>query len=162
MADDVRNNDGDIPTVVPKTHVEHIRFDNVSLLYEQGKQQPKISVLKDVSLDWENQKLGLVGVSGEGKSSIIKMFIAEVVPTNGYILVDGIEYSSFSRRFVNSHFNILHQDVEIFNTDLDWNLTLNREVISADRKSETITMMKTRAQDVITDLYNTTSGRRRK
>ena len=49
-------------------------------------------VLKDVNLDIEDEKITyILGLSGQGKSTIIKHIVGLLKPTSGEILVDGVD-----------------------------------------------------------------------
>lgn len=63
-----------------------IEFKNVSFSYEKGKK-----VLDDISFVIEpGETVGLIGANGAGKSTIMKIFLGLLFPTDGMVSVDGI------------------------------------------------------------------------
>ncbi len=68
-----------------------IEFRNVSLKY--GSRE----ILKNISLTFEDNTIQMIlGPSGVGKSTIIKLMLGLIKPTKGEIFVDGIEISRFT------------------------------------------------------------------
>lgn len=66
-----------------------IRLENVSVVFEQKKQQDIVAV-KDVSLHIRKGEIfGIVGTSGAGKSSLIRTLNVLQRPTDGKVFVDG-------------------------------------------------------------------------
>lgn len=71
-----------------------------------------------------NDKIGLVGRSGSGKSTIIKLLIGLYKPTEGEILVDGRNINVFNSDSIKESMNIVLQDSEVFNMSMYENLAL--------------------------------------
>ena len=68
-----------------------IRFDEVSFKYPNSENQ----ALTKVSLEIEkNRTIGLVGVSGGGKTTLVDLLLGLYPPTDGQITVDGIPLDS--------------------------------------------------------------------
>ena len=69
-----------------------IEFQNVSFGYEKGE-----CVIKDMSFAIENgESVGLIGANGAGKSTIMKLLLGLLMPTEGRVLVGGAEVTSKS------------------------------------------------------------------
>jgi ATP-binding cassette, subfamily B, bacterial len=70
----------------------NISFENVYFQYPSG-----LNVLNGLSLDIQGGKsTALVGTSGAGKSTIIKLIKREIVPSSGSIFIDNLSLSSLS------------------------------------------------------------------
>ena len=73
-----------------------VEFDHVSFSYDGSR-----TVLHDVSFQAEPGTVtALVGSSGSGKSTIIGLISAFYVPTEGRALVDGVDLSTVTPRFL--------------------------------------------------------------
>ncbi|MCY6371883.1 ABC transporter ATP-binding protein [Clostridium ganghwense] len=71
-----------------------IEFQNVSL--EVGEQDEKVSIVKDINLKLENNKIYVItGPNGGGKSSLCKLMMGIYKPTSGNILFDGEDITQF-------------------------------------------------------------------
>ncbi len=83
------------PTMVPANPPPLISLHKVSFSY-----RPEASpVLKDVDLEIQGgDRIGFVGKTGSGKSTLIDLIMGLLVPTSGSIKIDGQELLSNSRR----------------------------------------------------------------
>ena len=63
-----------------------IEFQNVSFAYEKDR-----PVLRELSFRiGDGEAVGLIGANGAGKSTVMKLLLGLIAPTEGSILVDGI------------------------------------------------------------------------
>ncbi len=91
-----------LPSENPK-----IEFCNVSFCYPDSKEY----VLKDCSFVIEPyEKVGLIGLNGSGKSTIIKLMFRFYDPIEGSIKLDGIELKEYNVYAVRKIFSVLFQD----------------------------------------------------
>lgn len=91
-----------LPSANPK-----IEFCNVSFRYPNTEQY----VLKDCSFTIEPQeKIGLIGLNGAGKSTIIKLLFRFYDPNEGKILLDGTDLKEYNVYEVRKQFSVLFQD----------------------------------------------------
>lgn len=93
-------------TLLPSTNPK-IEFCNVSFRYPNSEQY----VLKDCSFIIEpHEKVGLIGLNGAGKSTIVKLLFRFYDPEEGKILVDGINLKEYNVYAIRSIFGVLFQD----------------------------------------------------
>lgn len=84
-----------------------IEFCNVSFRYPNADQY----VLKDCSFTIEpHEKVGLIGLNGAGKSTIIKLMFRFYDPEEGCIRLDGIDLKEYDVYAVRKVFGVLFQD----------------------------------------------------
>lgn len=90
------------PTNNPK-----IEFCNVSFRYPNAEQY----VLKDCSFTIEpHEKIGLIGLNGAGKSTIIKLMFRFYDSEEGCIKLDGVDLKEYDIYAVRKVFGVLFQD----------------------------------------------------
>eukprot|EP01068_Selenidium_serpulae_P008644 Selendium_serpulae@DN5036_c0_g1_i2.p1 len=73
------------------------------------------------------EKVGIVGRTGAGKSSLLLALLRLVEPSSGTVVVDGLELSKMGLRDLRSRFCIIPQDPVIFAGTLRFNLDPNEE-----------------------------------
>ncbi len=104
----------------PRTFRGEIRFENVWFAYN-GENW----VLKDFTLEIKpGQKIGIVGHTGAGKSTLIGLLLRFYDPQKGRILMDGIDIREIPKRELRSRIGLIQQDVFIFSGCVEDNLTL--------------------------------------
>eukprot|EP01015_Nassula_variabilis_P026263 TRINITY_DN5228_c0_g1_i4.p1 TRINITY_DN5228_c0_g1~~TRINITY_DN5228_c0_g1_i4.p1 ORF type:complete len:332 (+),score=24.68 TRINITY_DN5228_c0_g1_i4:66-1061(+) len=97
----------------------NISFKDLSLRYRPGLPL----VLKNLTLSvLGGQKIGIVGRTGAGKSSIILSLLRIVEPESGYIEIDDVNTSEIGLRDLRSNITIIPQDSYIFEGTLKQNL----------------------------------------
>lgn len=91
-----------LPSANPK-----IEFRNVSFRYPNCEQY----VLNKCSFTIEpHEKVGLIGLNGAGKSTIIKLMFRFYDPEEGMILLDGVDLKEYDVYAVRKLFGVLFQD----------------------------------------------------
>lgn len=111
---------------------ESICMKACSFEYENGKKS-----ISDISICFDSV-VGLVGLSGEGKTTLIKIIIGENIPDIGYCTLGTREVSSISKYILNSFIRYYSQESEIFNKDLKANIVLGKKplLLKDYKKSE--------------------------
>lgn len=73
-----------------------IRFEEVTMKYYRKNQETPI--VTDLSFEIkQGESVGIVGKSGEGKSTILKLMIGLLQPTAGNMMLDGKDSSCFTK-----------------------------------------------------------------
>lgn len=111
----------------------HVRFENVSFGYRDEQR-----ALDGFDLDVRaGETVALVGPSGGGKSTALRLLQRVHSPTEGRILVDGHDLRALRIASVRQQFGIVPQDVVLFNDSIAANISYGRptatraEVIAA-------------------------------
>jgi ATP-binding cassette, subfamily B, multidrug efflux pump len=95
-----------------------VRFDDVSFTYGQGR-----SILHDVNFVAEpGQVVALIGPTGSGKSTITNLIPRFYDPTQGQVLVDGIDIRRVKLKSLRSHIGIVLQEPFLFNGTIAENI----------------------------------------
>ena len=100
-----------------------IEFKNVSFAYNKDAK-----VLKDVSFTAKQGEVtALVGISGSGKTSVLRLISRLYDYDTGSILIDGKDIKNISTESLFKNISIVFQDVTLFNTSIMENIRLGRE-----------------------------------
>lgn len=87
------------------------QFENVSFKYPGHDNY----VLKNINLTIKNgMKLAVVGVNGAGKTTFIKLIMKLYEPTEGRILLNGVDIKEYNRQEYFKLFSPVFQNVECF------------------------------------------------
>ncbi|MGV3517922.1 ABC transporter ATP-binding protein [Luteitalea sp.] len=111
------------------TGAGRIVVDDVSFAYTPG-----VDVLKHVSFTVEpGQRIGIVGATGSGKSTLINLLLRFYDVTSGRIALDGTDLRDLPLADLRSHFALVLQDVYLFSGTVAGNIRLGRDDISDTR-----------------------------
>jgi ATP-binding cassette subfamily B protein len=100
----------------------HILFNKVSFGYKPGQK-----VLSDFSLKVQaGEKVGIVGDSGCGKTTVISLLMRLYDPQDGEIGIDGMDIRSFSLNSLRAQISTVLQDSYIFEATVKENIGLAR------------------------------------
>jgi ABC-type bacteriocin/lantibiotic exporter with double-glycine peptidase domain len=94
-------------------------------------------VFRDVSLIVEpGQKVALVGRTGAGKSTLIKLLLGLYRPTEGQILYDGVPLEEWSHRGLRQQLGVVLQEPFLFNGSVRQSISFNAPGLALDRVVE--------------------------
>ncbi|GJS30436.1 ABC transporter B family member 20-like protein [Tanacetum coccineum] len=101
-----------------------IEFKNVDFCYPTC---PEIMVLRDFTVKVDGgHTVGVVGVSGSGKSTILSLILRFYDPVSGQILLDGKDLKQFNLRWLRSQLGFVQQEPVLFSTTIRENILYAR------------------------------------
>ncbi|CAF1415513.1 unnamed protein product [Rotaria sordida] len=96
-----------------------IQINELSMKYRENLQL----VLKDVTVNVEDgEKIGIVGRTGSGKTSLCLALFRIIEPTTGTIIIDNVDIRSIGLHDLRSKITIIPQDVVIFAGTVRFNI----------------------------------------
>lgn len=99
-----------------------IAFRHVSFQYGNGEQ-----VLEDFNLEVKaGQNIAIVGETGSGKSTIVNLICRFYEPTEGEILIDGVDYRNHSQLWLQSNLGYVLQTPHLFSGSVRDNIRYGR------------------------------------
>jgi ATP-binding cassette subfamily B protein len=91
-------------------------------------------VLRNVSFDVKpGERVGIVGATGAGKSTLISLLLRFYDVTSGRILIDGVDIREMPLADVRGMFGLVLQDVHLFSGTITSNIRLGNAAIDDDR-----------------------------
>jgi ATP-binding cassette subfamily C protein len=111
------------PQPVELDEVREVAFDRVCFSYPGSG----IEILRDISFTVSRgENIGIIGESGAGKSTIIRLLLRFWEPTGGEIRINGIPLKKISLKSLRSRIAMLEQEVFIFNDTIAANIALGK------------------------------------
>ena len=104
----------------------HIRFEHVWFAYRDDEY-----VLQDVTFDVApGQRVGVVGATGAGKTTLINLLMRFYDVTRGRITIDGVDIRDLALEALRARFGLVLQDVYLFSGTVADNIRLGSQAIS--------------------------------
>ena len=124
--------DGTLPIEKRDDGQYEFAFHDVSFSYP-GTDLP---VLEHVTLSFAiGNKTALVGRTGAGKTTLIKLLCRLYEPTSGYITLNGIDIRKYNYKEYTQAFSVVFQDFHLFSLPLDENIAAGTEIDEAALQS---------------------------
>lgn len=151
------------PSLIPGTHdlPQPVRGE-IALNHVDFRYHPEVPILKDISMQIPaGETHAIVGSTGSGKSTLIRLLMRFNDPNSGSVLFDGLDVSSLTYSSLRGAIGYVSQDVFLFHGTVMENIAYGRpgatseEIIKAAKQAE--------AHDFITALpigYETIVGER--
>lgn len=109
-----------------------IELRNVSFRYNDGEDY----IIKNVSMTLNaGEKLALVGYNGAGKTTLIKLIMRLYDPTEGVILMDGVDIKKYNVEEYRHRIGVVFQDFNLYAATLSENVVMG---ITDDHDEENI------------------------
>ena len=113
----------DADGLLPDPVIHEIAFRNVSFSYKPGK-----PVLKNISFTLsKGETCALAGYNGAGKSTLIKLLLRFYDPSEGTILVNGIDIRQYNLKAYRALFSTAFQDGKIFALSIRDNVWMGKK-----------------------------------
>ncbi len=145
---------------VPVSITQGIQFQNVSFRYPGTEQW----VLRDINLDIKpGQRIALVGLNGSGKTTLVKLLTRLYDPTEGQILLDGVDLREYSLESLRSRIGVIFQDYVRYHLTAQENIGFGQIEALEDMPKVVAAAQKGGADPIIQRLpkgYQTRLGRR--
>ena len=115
--------DQTVENPVDITNLEgNVTFDHVGFGYNPDK-----TIIKDFSADVKfGEKIAIVGPTGAGKTTMVKLLMRFYDVTKGVILIDGHNVKDFNRSELREMFGMVLQDTWLFNGTIMENIRYGR------------------------------------
>src|SRR5207249_123470 len=139
----------ELPNAIPLARARgNIAFRNVSFAYT--KDHP---VLHDITFELPSgNRLGVVGPTGSGKTTLSTLLLRLFDPTEGVITLDDIDLKDYKLADLRNQYAVVHQETVLFSTTVAENIRFSRPNATID---EVIAAAKAaKAHDFITSLPN--------
>jgi len=105
-----------------------IRFDNLNFAYTDGN-----PVISDFNLTIHpGEKIGLIGRSGAGKSTVVNILLRFYPVTDGRVWIDGQDINSVSQDSLRRQIGMVTQDTSLLHRSVRDNLLYGRPEASED------------------------------
>ena len=147
--------EGQVPAVTG-----NVTFDHVSFGY-----RPDQIIIKDFSAQVKpGQKIAIVGPTGAGKTTMVKLLMRFYDVNSGSIKIDGTDIRDFDRSALRSNFGMVLQDTWLFNGTIMENIRYGRldatdeEVIAAAKAAHAHRFIMTQPEGYQTMLNEETSN----
>ena len=113
----------DIPDAIAAGKIKgRITFENVTFGYLQDK-----PVLKHFDLDIApGEKVAFVGATGAGKTTLASLLLRFYEPTQGRVLLDGVDIRKYKQSYLRNHVGLVQQDVFLFSDSVNFNIAYGK------------------------------------
>jgi len=106
-----------------KAFEKEVEFRNMSFYYENG-----VNVLKNINLTVKKgRSIAIVGPSGAGKSTLVDLIPRFYDPTEGAVLIDGVDIRNYRIFDLRDKLGIVTQDAILFNDTVFNNIAFELE-----------------------------------
>ena len=113
----------DVPDAIAAGEIKgRITFENVTFGYLQDK-----PVLKHFDLDIApGEKVAFVGATGAGKTTLASLLLRFYEPTQGRVLLDGVDIKEYKQSYLRNHVGLVQQDVFLFSDSVNFNIAYGK------------------------------------
>ncbi|SCN23097.1 putative multidrug export ATP-binding/permease protein [Clostridium sp. N3C] len=121
--------------VVPSEIKGHIVFDNVTFKYNDQE------VLNNINLDIKpGSTVAIMGTTGSGKSSIINLIGRYYDPSEGSIIIDGVNVKNLDLKTLRKNMSVVPQDTFLFSDSILENIRIGNKNASMEEIAQACEM----------------------
>ncbi len=147
--------DPEQPTLLPEidttSGIGEVQFQDVWLAYKDDEY-----VLRGLDFTIRpGEKVAIVGPTGAGKSSVIRLLCRLYEASRGRILVDGVDVRQLSQTELRRHVGVILQDGFLFSGDVRSNISLGEDYSLAEIQAAAEQMNVARFIEQLPQAYNT-------
>ena len=115
---------------LPNRRPYELRLEDVSFRYDGAE----TDTLRHLNLSIRpGEKLAIVGLNGAGKTTLVKLLCGLLDPTEGRVLLNGVDVRQFNRQEYYGLFSAVFQEFSILNVTIAENIAQNTENIDDAR-----------------------------
>ncbi|QNI36667.1 ABC transporter ATP-binding protein [Edaphobacter albus] len=145
---------------IPERIQQGFEFRDVSFAYPGTSRR----ILKNFNMKLRpGERIALIGENGQGKTTIVKLITRLYDPTEGQILLDGVDLREYSLEDLHRHIGVIFQDFVRFEMTARENIGIGRIERASNQADLESAAHKSLADTVITKLaggYDQMLGRR--
>jgi len=133
--------------------VKHIKFENVTLVYEQDKALDNVSFTIN-----KGEKVAIIGLNGSGKSSLINLLLRFYEPSDGSIKINDSSINEYTFESYRSIWSLMSQSSYLFNDTIERNINITsdlseKELLDSSRLSGALSFI-----EQLPEKFNTRVG----
>lgn len=100
-------------------NIDKIEFKNITVRYEGSES----NILDNVSFTLEkNESLGIIGSTGSGKTTIIKLLLRFINKTSGHIYINGIDIENYDIESIRNRISYTPQTAKLLSGTVAYNI----------------------------------------
>ncbi len=117
-------------TAIPKADAYELKLEHVSFRYPGAEED----TIHDLDLTVRpGEKLAIVGLNGAGKTTLVKLLCGLFDPTQGRVLLNGVDVRDFNRREYYGLFSAVFQEFSILDVTVAENIAQTNENIDTQK-----------------------------
>jgi ATP-binding cassette, subfamily B, bacterial len=135
----------------PEVVRQGFEFRNVSFAYPGTTRR----ILKDFNFTLApGERIALIGENGQGKTTVVKLITRLYDPTEGQILLDGVDLREYSLEDLHRHIGVIFQDFMRYEMTARENIAVGRIEGQSSQQEIELAAHKSLADTVVTKLAN--------